>query len=108
MVRARSEHTTANPTGGCNNICGQTSNSTYSNYTREAALWAASLPKIEGKRPRPIDGVKLVAVDNFLRVFLGHRVRLACNLHDLRPIDIGAVQGDGDAALDQCLLDFGM
>jgi hypothetical protein len=49
VVRARSEHTTTEFMCGCNSNCQQTSNETCDNYTREAALWATSLPKIEGE-----------------------------------------------------------
>ena len=78
MVRARFEHTTARFTCGCNNSnYEQTLNQSCAHYTREAALWATSLTKIEGERPWTFDGVKLIAVDDQLRLFLGHGVWFA-------------------------------
>ena len=80
--RARFYHTTANSTCGCNNnICQRILDQTYADYTREAVLWATSLTKVEGERPRTFDRVKLVTVDELFRFFLRHRIRFADDLH---------------------------
>src|SRR4030095_14196039 len=99
MVRARSKHTTAASTCGCNNNFWQSSNQTCRYYT-------ASLPKIEGERPWSFDRVKLVAIDVLLRFLLGHGVWLACDLHGLHPVHIRAIKSDPNAAVVEGLLNL--
>ena len=75
------QHTIADSTDGCNNSFRRSLNLTYTNYT-------VSLPKIEGERPGTFDRVKLIAVDDLLRLFLRHCLWFAYDLHCLRPIHI--------------------
>ena len=56
------QHTIADFTDWCNNIFRRSLNLTFADYT-------ISLPKIEGERPGTFDGVKLIAVDDLLRLF---------------------------------------
>ena len=57
------QHTIADSTDGCNNIFQRSLNLTFADYT-------ISLSKIEGERPGTFDGVKLITVDDLLRLFL--------------------------------------
>jgi hypothetical protein len=66
---------------GCNNIYQQILNQTCTDYT-------TSLTKIEGEGPRAFDRVELVAEHNLLRLFFGHGIWFAGDLHRLHPIDI--------------------
>jgi hypothetical protein len=62
---------------GDNSIHSRTESRTCAYYTREAVLWTTSLAEVEYKRPWTLDRVKLIAIDDLLRLFLRHCVWFA-------------------------------
>ena len=53
-----------------------------------------------------MQSIKLVAIDDLFCFLLGHGIRLAGDLHRRHPIDIRAIESDGNSTLVQSLLDL--